>query len=536
MIKIIPDHEGWLTQWDKNRTVLVSGLDLTEYPDAVIQFSSPNDGVDRAYPVKPYVGDDGLVHAKFPNIFLTFPGRVDVCVYRDDHTCSFGVLVVAPHEKPDDYVYTETEILRLESKEDLANKVDEITEENTDDAYYPTTGAVAKYGALRYTTTQELTEAQKAIARQNIDVFGSYEIVMTYDESTKRYSLNADYATVYGDIFKKGRIPYITYYNTTKGKIAQKIRFYLSSVSNKYEYLGFGTTMVFQSFAGDISSDNAGTFISRTIEWTKSMYSQYSLEVYENRFNASDVLAQLNDKTYANKFYNYQNYLSGNPGYDSIVANQSKYALARLGYFSGNNKLASPIMTLESIDDNEIIYSAMTIDEFGIIRRKGIRIPASGSPQYYESLIDEEYNFQSDLNEQNPGSPSFVRNNPFVFATSSEFVSEPEEGEDKSLYPRLYVSSSVPLDILAGAFNYQPGPPILFVDTSPFLWKGNVTATGSGGSTSTSTDSSGTGSNIRVPYGYVANRYTDTDDALIKVYLFDDNSGSSSGTGTSTST
>lgn len=123
MIKIIPDHEGWLTQWDKNRTVLVSGLDLTEYPDAVVQFSSPNDGVDKAYPVKPYVGDDGLVHAKFPNIFLTFPGRVDVCVYRDDHTCSFGVLVVAPHEKPDDYVYTETEVLDWRT---LDKKIDDV--------------------------------------------------------------------------------------------------------------------------------------------------------------------------------------------------------------------------------------------------------------------------------------------------------------------------------------------------------------------------------------------------------------------------
>lgn len=123
MIKIIPDHEGWLTQWDKNRTVLVSGLDLTEYPDAVVQFSSPNDGMDKAYVIKPYVGDDGLVHAKLPNIFLTFPGRVDVCVYRDDHTCSFGVLVVAPHEKPDDYVYEETEVLDWRTPD---KKIDDV--------------------------------------------------------------------------------------------------------------------------------------------------------------------------------------------------------------------------------------------------------------------------------------------------------------------------------------------------------------------------------------------------------------------------
>lgn len=150
MIKIIPDHEGWLTQWDKNRTVLVSGLDLTEYPDAVIQFSSPNDGVDKAYVIKPYVGDDGLVHAKFPNILLTVSGRIDVFVYRDDHTCVRGVFVVAPREKPDDYVYTETEVWRYEKfveqlngKEDTANRVT-IVDDSSDDKHYPTAKAVYK--------------------------------------------------------------------------------------------------------------------------------------------------------------------------------------------------------------------------------------------------------------------------------------------------------------------------------------------------------------------------------------------------------
>lgn len=154
MIKIIPDHEGWLTQWDKNRTVLVSGLDLTEYPDAVIQFSSPNDGVDKAYVIKPYVGDDGLVHAKFPNILLTVSGRIDVFVYRDDHTCVRGVFVVAPREKPDDYIYEETEVLKYEDiverldeletqKEDKANKVTTV-DDNSDDEHYPTAKAVYK--------------------------------------------------------------------------------------------------------------------------------------------------------------------------------------------------------------------------------------------------------------------------------------------------------------------------------------------------------------------------------------------------------
>lgn len=388
MIRIKPDKNGRLTQWDLNRKVMISGI-----PDGTgfeVHFESKED--EHGAYVLPLVFKEGEMYAEIPNILLTFAGVIRMFIFDGNKVVYNWQCPVLGREKPDDYVYTETEVLRFESKEDLANKVGEITEKNTDDVHYPTTGAVAKYGALRYTTAQELTEAQKATARQNIDVLGSYEIVMTYDESTKRYSLNADYKTVYEDIFRNGRIPYITYCDTSEQGKVHKIRFYLASITNKYEYLGDGTSMAFQSLTGNYPSDNAASIYSRTIEW--SYGKSNSPQVYENRFNASDVLAQLNDKTYANKFYNYQNYLSGNPGYDSIVANQSKYALARLGYYSGN-KLISPIMTLESIDDNEIVYSAMTIDEFGIIRRRGIRIPASGGANYYESLIDKEYDFRS---------------------------------------------------------------------------------------------------------------------------------------------
>ena len=111
MITIIPDREGFLTQWDKNRTVIISGIDDEKVGNTVVHFSSPHDSQNKAHVLKAYVDDDGLVRAEFPNIFLTFPGRVDVNIYTDDHTCAIGVLVVMPHEKPDDYIYEETEAL-----------------------------------------------------------------------------------------------------------------------------------------------------------------------------------------------------------------------------------------------------------------------------------------------------------------------------------------------------------------------------------------------------------------------------------------
>lgn len=389
MIRIKPDKNGRLTQWDLNRKVMISGI-----PDGTgfeVHFESKED--EHGAYVLPLVLKEGEMYAEIPNILLTYSGIIRIFIFDGDRVVYNWQCPVLGREKPDDYVYTETEVLRFESKEDLANKVGEITEKNTDDVHYPTTGAVAKYGALRYTTAQELTEAQKATARQNIDVLGSYEIVMTYDESTKRYSLNADYKTVYEDFFKKGRIPYITYYNTAEGKNAQKIRFYLSSITSEYIYLGYGTRMVFQSSSGDSAYDNLRRFISRTVVWDRSASTNNQVRFYENEFEAAAVIAELDDKAQANLVYNYQNYLSG-MDYGDIVANQSKYALARLGHYS-NKKLLAPIMSLESIDDNEIVYSAMTIDEFGIIRRRGIRIPASGGANYYESLIDKEYDFRS---------------------------------------------------------------------------------------------------------------------------------------------
>ena len=140
MIKIIPDREGFLTQWDSNRKVRITGLDGIS--DAEVHFASPNDTAG-AYVVLPVV-EDGAAVATIPNILLTVPGRIDVFVYRDDHTCVRGALAVAPREKPEDYVYTETEVLRFKLKENLSNKVSEITEDNTDDMHYPSTGAVKK--------------------------------------------------------------------------------------------------------------------------------------------------------------------------------------------------------------------------------------------------------------------------------------------------------------------------------------------------------------------------------------------------------
>lgn len=109
MIKIVPDKEGKLTQWDLNRKVIVTGYD----GGAEVHFASPGDD-HGAYVVELVDGE-----AEIPNILLTMAGTINVYVYPADRTVFATALWVMAREKPDDYVYTETEVLnwrRLDEK------------------------------------------------------------------------------------------------------------------------------------------------------------------------------------------------------------------------------------------------------------------------------------------------------------------------------------------------------------------------------------------------------------------------------------
>lgn len=111
MIKIIPDRDGFITQWDLNRKVLISGLDNLDKAGIEVHFASPNDD-HNAYVVSPVINNN-IVSATIPNILLTIPGRIYVYVYTS-YTQDKAIVAVAPREKPDDYVYTETEKFALE--------------------------------------------------------------------------------------------------------------------------------------------------------------------------------------------------------------------------------------------------------------------------------------------------------------------------------------------------------------------------------------------------------------------------------------
>ena len=105
MIRITPDKEGRLTQWDKDRKVIVTGFE----GGAEVHFASPGDD-HGAYVVELTDGE-----AAVPNILLTMAGVINVYVYPADRTVFAAALPVMAREKPDDYIYTETEVLNYKT-------------------------------------------------------------------------------------------------------------------------------------------------------------------------------------------------------------------------------------------------------------------------------------------------------------------------------------------------------------------------------------------------------------------------------------
>ena len=117
MIKIIPDHEGKLVQWDKDRKVIVTGFE----GGAEVHFASPGDD-HGAYVVELTDGE-----AAVPNILLTIAGVINVYVYPADRTVFAAALPVMAREKPDDYIYTETEVLSYKTLDEKIGDLAKLT-------------------------------------------------------------------------------------------------------------------------------------------------------------------------------------------------------------------------------------------------------------------------------------------------------------------------------------------------------------------------------------------------------------------------
>lgn len=115
----------YLYQWDRNQRVVLDGVAAgTE-----VHYSCS--GFDGG-PVLVAYDEGGIIYADVPNLFLTSAGTIRVWLHMDDGnrgtTVFSASITVRPKAKPDDYVYTQTEIRTWESlAAQIAAIVDKIT-------------------------------------------------------------------------------------------------------------------------------------------------------------------------------------------------------------------------------------------------------------------------------------------------------------------------------------------------------------------------------------------------------------------------
>ena len=127
MIKIEGGRKT-LYQWDLNQRIILDNV----FAGAQVHFSDEHNTEDTC-PVLLTYEENGKTFANIPNIFLQKSGIITVYIYvkeeNEEHTEYFSELLVLPRKKPDDYVYTETEVYsykkieeRMKEAEDKVSK------------------------------------------------------------------------------------------------------------------------------------------------------------------------------------------------------------------------------------------------------------------------------------------------------------------------------------------------------------------------------------------------------------------------------
>lgn len=113
MFRILDGRSGFF-QWDLNRKLIVEDPSIKE-----VHFC--NRTSDCSLVCETYVNDVGLLLVDVPNILLQDDFRIKVYAYDGEATLHEACYEVSKRSKPDDYVYTETEVKRWE---DLAYKIE----------------------------------------------------------------------------------------------------------------------------------------------------------------------------------------------------------------------------------------------------------------------------------------------------------------------------------------------------------------------------------------------------------------------------
>ena len=123
----LTDGRDYLYQWDINRSVRVSDPSVTE-----VHFC--NRTGDCSLVTKVYANPtDSELYADIPNILLQSPFDIRVFAYCDCYTKVEETFKVKARTKPDDYVYTETEILQYSNIVERMDKLEDSLSENLEE-------------------------------------------------------------------------------------------------------------------------------------------------------------------------------------------------------------------------------------------------------------------------------------------------------------------------------------------------------------------------------------------------------------------
>ena len=170
MFKIYDGRETFY-QWDINQKLIVADDSITE-----VHFSNRTNSYSLVCDI---YNEGDLRVVSVPNVLLQTNWPIKVYAYLKDHTEVSETFKVIEKDKPEDYVYTPDEV---KTWEELNNRVTEL--EQSESVLY---------------TAQELTEEQKAQARQNIGSFDFFEI-------PNLIKFNVKSKPIFGDKIVEGQV------------------------------------------------------------------------------------------------------------------------------------------------------------------------------------------------------------------------------------------------------------------------------------------------------------------------------------------
>lgn len=126
MFKIYDGRDKFY-QWDVDRKLIIEDATITQ-----VHFCNRTDECSL---VCETYQEDGLTLVNVPNVLLQTDWRINVYAYDTNYTKFSECFAVAKRSKPENYIYTETEVLNYNTLLDRMNEIDESIGDRVNDYF-----------------------------------------------------------------------------------------------------------------------------------------------------------------------------------------------------------------------------------------------------------------------------------------------------------------------------------------------------------------------------------------------------------------